>query len=129
MTAANDLGLTAAVPARIVVHTDARLRPIHLGALHITFRPTAASKLYWADRPAMRIVQALHWLHDMKGGAEDDRTLLQRLRRLLNDSEQGPRLKSDLREGLSTLPAWMRVLLKPLLTEDASTVLTKALRQ
>jgi hypothetical protein len=67
----------------------------------------------------MRIVQALHWLHDMKGGQGDDRTLL-RLRRLLNDSEQGPRLKSDLREGLSTLPAWMQVLLKPLLTEDAS---------
>ena len=66
----------------------------------------------------MRIVQALHWLHDMKGGQEDDRTLL-RLQRLLNDSEQGPHLKSDLREGLSTLPAWMRVLLKPLLTEDA----------
>lgn len=123
MTAANDLGLTDAVPARIVVHTDARLRPIHLGALDITFRPTAASKLYWADRPAMRIVQALHWLHDMKGG-QDDRTLL-RLRRLLNNSEQGPRLKSDLREGLSTLPAWMRVLLKPLLTEDASRTDTK----
>ena len=118
MTAANDLGLTDAVPARIVVHTDARLRRIHLGALDITFRPTAASKLYWANRPAMRIVQALHWLHDMQGGQEDDRTLL-RLRRLLNDSEQGARLKSDLREGLATLPAWMRVLLKPLLTEDA----------
>ena len=120
MTAANDLGLTDAVPAGIVVHTDARLRPIRLGALDIKFRPTAASKLYWANRPAMRIVQALHWLRDMMGRAEDDRALLQRLRRLLNDSEQGPRLKSDLKEGLSTLPAWMQILLKPLLTEDAS---------
>ncbi|MGD0635945.1 MAG: DUF6088 family protein [Beijerinckiaceae bacterium] len=120
MTAANDLGLTDAVPARIVVHTDARLRPIHLNALNITFRPTAASKLYWADRPAMRIVQALHWLRDMMGREEDDRMLLRRLRRLLNDSEQGPRLKNDLREGLSTLPAWMQVFLKPLLADDTS---------
>jgi hypothetical protein len=52
MTAANDLGLTDAVPAKIVVHTDARLRPIHLGNLTISFKPTAASKLFWAGRPA-----------------------------------------------------------------------------
>jgi hypothetical protein len=120
MTAANDLGLTDAVPARIVVHTDARLRPIRLGALDITFRPTAASKLYWAGRPAMRIVQALHWLRDMMGREEDDGALPRRLGRLLNDPEHGPRLKNDLREGLPTLPAWMQAFLKPLLAEDTS---------
>jgi hypothetical protein len=120
MTAANDLGLTDAVPARIVVHTDARLRPIRLGALDITFRPTAASKLYWAGRPAMRIVQALHWLRDMMGREDDDGTLPRRLGRLLNDPEHGPRLKNDLREGLPTLPTWMQVFLKPLLAEDTS---------
>ena len=49
MTAANDLGLSDAVPGRIVVHTDARLRPIKLGKQIIAFRPTAPSKLYWAD--------------------------------------------------------------------------------
>ena len=38
MTAANDLGLTDAVPARITVFTDARLRPITLGKLTIEFR-------------------------------------------------------------------------------------------
>jgi hypothetical protein len=27
LTAANDLGLSDAVPAKVVVHTDARLRP------------------------------------------------------------------------------------------------------
>ena len=58
MTAANDLGLTDAVPAKIVVHTDARRRAIKLGNVTITFRPTAASKLFWAGRPAMRVVQA-----------------------------------------------------------------------
>jgi hypothetical protein len=65
MTAANDLGLTTAVPARIVVHVDARLKPIVLGKQKIVFKPAAASKLYWAGRPAMRVVQALHWLRDM----------------------------------------------------------------
>jgi hypothetical protein len=65
ITAANQLGLTDAVPAKVTVHTDARLRPIHLDRLVINFKPTAPSRLYWAGRPAMRIVQALHWLHDM----------------------------------------------------------------
>lgn len=31
MTAANDLGLTNAVPAKTVVQTDSRLRAVHLG--------------------------------------------------------------------------------------------------
>ncbi len=65
ITAANQRGLTDAVPAKVTVHTDARLRPIHLDSLVINFKPTAPSRLYWAGRPAMRIVQALHWLHDM----------------------------------------------------------------
>lgn len=64
MTAANDLGFTTAVPARVVIHTDARRRTIHLDNLTIAFKQTAPSKLYWAGRPAMRIVQALHWLKD-----------------------------------------------------------------
>ena len=65
MTAANDLGLTTAVPARIEVLADARLKPIKLGNQEIHFKFAAPSRLYWADRPAMRIVQALHWMQDM----------------------------------------------------------------
>jgi hypothetical protein len=65
LTAANQLGLTDAVPAHVVVHTDARIRPIKLGKLTISFKPTAPSRLYWAGRPSMRIVQALHWLRDL----------------------------------------------------------------
>ena len=65
MTAANDLGLTTAVPARIEVLADARLKPIKLGNQEIHFKFAAPSRLYWADRPAMRVVQALHWMQDM----------------------------------------------------------------
>jgi hypothetical protein len=115
MTAANDLGLTDAVPAKILVHTDARLRPIRLGKLEITFRPTAASKLYWAGRPAMRVVQALHWLRDLLA-SPDEAQLHQRLQRLLADPVHGAALRADLAEGLPTLPAWMHNLLKPLLS-------------
>ena len=115
MTAANDLGLTNAVPAKIVVHTDARLRPIHLGNLTISFKPTAASKLYWAGRPAMRLVQALHWLRD----TTDLPTLSAQVRALLRRLPQADQIRADLADGLPTLPAWMQDLLRPIVTSEA----------
>ncbi len=116
MTAANDLGLTNAVPSKIVVHTDARLRSIHLGNMIIAFKPTAASKLYWAGRPAMRIVQALHWLRDTLSDPDDNADLRQRLDDLLHSGPGAAEVRNDLRDGLSTLPAWMHDFLKPLLS-------------
>ena len=119
MTAANDLGLTNAVPAKIVVHTDARLRPIRLDNLEITFRPTAASKLYWAGRPAMRIVQALHWLRDTTHRTDEMRAIKKKLRDLLDKDPHGKQIRADLIEGLWALPVWMQEMLKPLLCAEA----------
>lgn len=118
MTAANDLGLTNAVPAKIVVHTDARLKSISLGQLEITFKPTAASKLYWAGRPAMRIVQALHWLRDTMGQVDEDEILIRRLNTILQNPDDGQNLREDLLEGLSTLPTWMQNILRPMLKQQ-----------
>ena len=113
MTAANDLGLTTAVPARIIVYTDARLRPIRLGNLDIRFKTKAPTRLYWAGRPAMRIVQALHWLQDT---LPSDRPLvLRRLHALLNDSDHGPLLREDLRSGIGATPIWMQSIIRDLL--------------
>lgn len=118
MTAANDLGLTNAVPSRIVVHTDARLKAIELGAMSITFKPTAASKLYWAGRPAMRLVQALHWLRDTLGDPDDRATLRGRIDALLRTGPNAAALRADLADGMATLPTWMQDLLRPMLAED-----------
>lgn len=115
ITAANQLGLTDAVPAKVTVHTDARLRPIHLDSLVINFKPTAPSRLYWAGRPAMRIVQALHWLHDMLPADGD--SILKRIRRVLDDPKQGAAIRDDLRGGLDALPGWMRDLVIGLLQD------------
>ncbi len=121
MTAANDLGLTNAVPAKIVVHTDARLKPIRLGNLEIVFKPAAASKLYWAGRPGMRIVQALHWLRDTTGAAAETQGLRRKLRSLLARDPKGDQIRRDLGAGFTALPAWMQDLLRPLLeTETAA---------
>lgn len=113
MTAANQLGLTDAVPAKVMVHTDARLRPIHIDKLVIDFKLTAPSRLFWAGRPAMRIVQALHWLHDTL--PTDGDSILKKIVRILDDPKQGKAIRDDLRSGLDALPAWMRDLVSGLL--------------
>ncbi len=113
ITAANDLGLSDAVPARIVIHTDARLKPLDLGNLRINFRQAAPSKLYWAGRPAMRVVQALHWLKDRL--AADRANVHKRLAAIFSDPTHGPAILADLRDGAAALPDWMRTFLKDML--------------
>lgn len=122
LTAANDLGLTTAVPAKVVVHTDTRRRSIKLDNLTIDFKRTAPSKLYWAGRPAMRIVQALHWLKDTFP-ADRDR-VVSRLSSVIADPRSGKVLRDDLRAGLATLPAWMQSLVRELVDGGTSRSVT-----
>ena len=62
----------------------------------------------------MRLVQALHWLRDASD-EDDDPTLRDKVRAILNDTAKGARLRADLIDGLLTLPSWMQDMLKPLL--------------
>jgi hypothetical protein len=119
MTAANDLGLSEAVPGRVVVHSDIRLHPLHLGNLIITFRPTSARKLYWAGRPAMRVVQALHWLKRKLDNPEESQRIRRRVQALLVDPKQGTALRKDLQDGLQTLPVWMQDFLRDMLSNKS----------
>jgi hypothetical protein len=112
MTAANDLGLTDAVPARVIIHTDARRRSIQLDTLSIEFKHTAPIRLYWAGRPAMRVVQALHWLKDTL--ASDHARILNRLTKVLTDPIHGAAIRQDLLDGFKVLPAWMQNLVREL---------------
>ena len=112
MTAANDLGLTDAVPARVIIHTDARRRTVRLDQLIIEFRQTAPSRLYWAGRPAMRMVQALHWLKDTL--ISDHASILSKLSNVLADPVYGAAIRQDLLNGFNVLPAWMQSLAREL---------------
>ncbi len=126
MTAANDLGLTDAVPARVTVHTDARRRTIQLDKLTIEFKQTAPSRLYWAGRPAMRVVQALHWLKDT---LISDRDRIQgRLTQVLADPAHGAAIRQDLIDGFSAMPAWMQSLVRELPGCDPQTAAVKTLQ-
>lgn len=119
LTSANDLGLTNAVPGQVNILTDCRLKPVKIGKLVITFKQTAPSKLYWANRPAMRIVQALHWLRDVieQGDKEQLSTIKNQIKLYLENNSNKEIILKDLYDGLPTLPAWMQGFLKELFLE------------
>jgi hypothetical protein len=123
LMAANDLHLTTAVPARVVVHTDIRLRSIRVGNLVIEFKKTAPSRLYWAGRPAMRIVQALRWMKDVSG--DDDAAVRNRLLKVLRTPVHGAAIQADLRAGMQTLPAWMQSVVRELLEAASDEAVSK----
>jgi hypothetical protein len=115
MTAANDLGLTNAVPAKIEVLVDGRFKSIKLGKQEIVFKHAAPSRLYWADHPGMRVVQALHWLKDVLAQEDENRRVKSILKRLFEDGDAGKKISDDLKAHLGSLPIWMQDFLRPLL--------------
>ncbi len=119
MTAANDLGLTNAVPGQVFVHTDGRLKSIKLDNLTVHFKVTAPSKLYWAGRPGMKIIQSLYWLKDaIRTSSTEDQDIIQiKLSRVLQD-HQSKAIKDDLTRGMNTVPVWMQKWLKNLLKQS-----------
>lgn len=127
MTATNDLGLTDAVPARVTIHTDARRRSVKLDNLVIEFKQTAPSRLYWAGRPAMRVVQALHWLKDTL--TTDRQRVLSKLGKLLADPVHGDAIRKDLLEGFNTLPTWMQSFVRELPGCDPKAAATTQLKR
>src|SRR4051794_11632950 len=102
-------------PHAVDVLTDGRMRPIKLGNLTLNFHYAAPSRLYWAGRPAMRFVQAIHWLRDML--PSDDGQLRRRLVSILRDPGHGRAIRDDLRAGLSALPEWLREIVRDLLRQ------------
>lgn len=118
ITAANDLGLTNAVPSRVTIYSDTRRRSIQLDKLLIQFKMTAPSRLYWAGRPAMRIVQALHWLKDMMPA--DGSRIGKRIDELLANPENGAEMRKDLAKGFGTLPIWMQDFLRGIHSFEAT---------
>lgn len=114
MSAANDLGLTTAVPARIEVLVDGRLKPIRLGNQVIHFKTAAPSRLFWAGRPAMRVVQALYWMQDLLSQKEERDRTMQKLHKILADKDQGNAIREDLQKGFSGVPIWMQPMISEL---------------
>lgn len=96
---ANSLGLTNAVPAKLIYMTDGHSRTIKVGRRTIQFMHASPSTMRWAGRPSEPVVQALRWLGPRI--ALNNNNIVSTLRRVLPDY-----VKSDLLENSRDLPGW-----------------------
>jgi hypothetical protein len=99
--AANALGLSDQVPAKIIILTDGIPRKVALGKLTLDFRRAAPRNLLGAGRCAGLVIQALRYL---KGSPQMEKHAT-RLRQDLDSAT-----KKDLAALAPKVPAWMKPL-------------------
>ena len=104
LVAANGLGVTNAVPAKVTYTTDGPSRTIKAGNWKLRFQHAGPKLMQWAGRPGAPVVQALRWLGPY---ASQDPKVVPILRRRLSD-----RTKSDLLRNLHDLPRWVQALVR-----------------
>ena len=99
--AANALGLSDQVPAKVIILTDGVPRRVALGKLMLAFRRAAPRNLLGAGKRAGLVIQALRYLK----GSPDMPKHVAKLKRDLD-----ARTKKDLAALTPKLSAWMRPL-------------------
>jgi len=99
--AANALGLSNQVPAKIIILTDGIPRKLTLGRLTLVFRRAAPRNLLGAGRRAGLVIQALRYL---KGSPE----MAKHVSKLQRDLDAAT--KKDLAALAPKLPVWMKPL-------------------
>ena len=109
LAAANQLGLTNAVPARISFVTDGHSRALKIDGRTVRFRHAGPSVMQWTGKPAAVAVQALRWLGPAVAA---DAHVLSTLSRSLPDH-----VKTDLRKHRRNLPGWALPLARSLTTD------------
>lgn len=97
--AANQLGLSTQVPARLIYHTDGAPTRVMLGNLQIDLRRNTGRMLALAGRPSGLVAQALRDLGKDKVTADH----IQRVRAQLPVSA-----RKQLLQDIQLVPAWMR---------------------
>jgi predicted transcriptional regulator of viral defense system len=102
--AANALGLSDQVPAKVIILTDGVPRRVALGKLMLVFRHASPRNLLGAGRGSGLVIQALRYLK----GSPDMPKHIANLKRNLDTNT-----KKDLARLVPKLPRWMR----PLATE------------
>jgi hypothetical protein len=98
LVAANQLGLTNAVPAKASYVTDGATKAVKVDGRSIRFRHAGPSVMHWAGKPAAPVVQALRWLGPR---AAADAQVVATLKRQLSDA-----IKRDLVRNSRDLPGW-----------------------
>ena len=114
LVAANQLGLTNAVPAKASYVTDGHTRTLKIDGRTVRFRHAGPSVMQWAGKPAAPVVQALRWLGP---DAATDARVVSTLRRLLPDD-----VKRDLFQNSRDLPGWALLLARTITTDQVVAV-------
>lgn len=109
--AANLLGLSEQVPAKVVFLTDGASRSVRAGPMHITLKRTSPRNMAAANRLSGLVIQALKSL----GQKHITPQYLAHLRKTLPAAERA-RLLTD----LALAPAWMRPMLREIAQDQPS---------
>ena len=111
LVAANQLGLTNAVPAKASYVTDGHSRTLEIDGRTVRFRHAGPRVMQWAGRPAAPVVQALRWLGPR---AAADGRVVATLRSRLPDE-----VKLDLLRHGRDLPGWALPLARSIASDAA----------
>ena len=112
LVAANQLGLTNAVPAKVSFVTDGHSRTLKIDGRTVRFRHAGPSVMQWAGKPAAPVVQALRWL-----GPDAAAEVVSTLSRCLPDD-----VKLDLLKNSRDLPGWALPLARDITSDQAVAV-------
>ena len=107
--AANALGLSTQVPARIVYFTDGSDKRMQVDGQTIEFRHASPRRMAGAGKITGLVFQALRYV----GKDHVDRATINRLQSVLTDND-----RQTLRQDLTTAPAWLRPIIEQI-TENA----------
>ena len=110
--AANMLGLSEQVPARLAYYTDGRARKTRVGNLTIEFRKRSPRQMTLSNKPTALVVSALRSL----GKANLTPHQLTRLHRILPARD-----RRQLLEDLPMTPTWMHPFIRYLATGGSNT--------
>lgn len=105
--AANQLGLSTQVPARVVYLTDGRSKRVRVGRQTIELRRTSPKNMATAGKPSGTVIQALR--HVGRDNVNDE--IIDKIKTALSDDD-----RAALKKDVDSAPDWMR----PILTRLAS---------
>lgn len=109
--AANLLGLSEQVPAKVVFLTSGRARTVKLGKLLIELRPTTPRRVAAADRTSGLVLAALRYL----GKTHITPERIARLRKTLSPAD-----RKQLLADLPSAPVWLHPHLRAIAAENPS---------
>lgn len=107
--AANLLGLSEQVPAKVVFLTDGDNKKIEIGKMEITFKKTTPKNMAMAGRISGLVVQALKYM----GKEHIDQKKINKIKKNLSSED-----KITLKEDADLAPMWVRnIIMKRILEE------------